>query len=71
MSLVFSDRLIEIFSRHIPNKVIICNDRDAKWITPKLKTAIKRNTRVYRKWVERERNENDHQNVRKSQNDVN
>ena len=66
MSLVFSDRLIEIFSRHIPNKVITCNNRDAKWITPKLKTAIKRNTRIYRKWVKRGRNENDHQMFGKS-----
>ena len=49
MSLVFSDRLMEIFSKQICNKIISCNDRDAPWITPTLKTAIKRNVRVYRK----------------------
>ena len=71
MCLVFSDRLMEIFSNHISNKVITCNDKDAPWITPKLKTAIKRNTRVYRKWAKKGRNENDRENVRKSQNDTN
>ena len=49
MSLVFSDRLMEIFWKQISNKIISCNDRDAPWISPKLKTAIKRNVRVYRK----------------------
>ena len=71
MNLVFSVRLMEIFSKQISNKIISCNDRDAPWITPKLKTAIKRNVRVYRKWVKRGRNENDHNNVREVQNTTN
>ena len=71
MSFVFSDRLMEIFSKYILNKVITCNNRDAVWITSILKTTIKRNTRVYRKWVQRGRNENVRDNIRKSQNDLN
>jgi len=71
MCLVFSDRLMEILSKHIPNKIITLNDKDAPWITPKLKTAIRRNTRVYRKWTKKGRNENDRENVRKCQNEVN
>ena len=71
MSLVFSDKLMEIFSKHISNKIIACNDRDAPWITPKLKTAIKRKARVYRKWVKRGRVENDHAKVREVQNITN
>ena len=71
MSLVFSDKLLEIFSKYIPNNIITCNDRDAPWITPKLKTAIKRNARVYRKWVRRGRNENDRFEVRTIQNNTN
>ena len=43
----------------ISNKIITCNDKDAPWITPKVKTAIKRNSRVYRKCVKRGRNTND------------
>ena len=62
---------MEILSKHISNKVTIFNDKDAPWITPKLKTAIRRNTRVYRKWTKKGRNENDRENVRKIQNDVN
>ena len=45
--------------------------RDALWITPTLKTAIKRNVRVYRKWGKRGRNETDHNNVREVQNTTN
>jgi hypothetical protein len=41
------------------------------WITTKLKTAIKRNARVYRKWVNRGRNENDHDKIREVQNITN
>ena len=71
MNLDFSDKLMEIFSKHNSNKIIICNDRDAPWITPKLKTSIKRYTRVYIKWVKRGRVENDHAKVREVQNITN
>ena len=68
MSLVFTDTLLSIFSRHISNKIIICNDKDAPWITPKVKSAIRRNSRVYSKWVRRGRKPNDHDKVREVQN---
>ena len=55
MSLVFTDTLLEILSRHISNKIITCNDKDAPWITPNVKSAIRRNSRVYRKWVKLEK----------------
>ena len=50
---VFTDAFVEIISRHVPNKIITCNDKDAPWITPQIKTAIKRNSRVYQKWIKR------------------
>ena len=34
MNLVFTDILMSIFSKHISNKIIICNGRDSPWITP-------------------------------------
>ena len=37
--------------RQISNKTITCNDKHSPWITSKVKTAIKRNSRVYRKLV--------------------
>ena len=51
MSIMFTDALVEIISRQVPNKIITCNDKDAPWITPKIKTAIKRNSGVYRNWI--------------------
>ena len=71
MSLVFLDKLMDIFSKHIPNKIITVDNSDAPWITPTLKTATKRKTRVYRKWVKRGRSEHDHNEVRKVQNITN
>ena len=50
MALVFTDIVLDIFSKNIPNKIVTCHDRDAPWITPQVKTAIKRNNRVYSKW---------------------
>ena len=71
MTLVFTDVFLDIMSKHISHKIITCNDKDAPWITPQVKTAIKRNSRVYRKWVNRGRNPLDQDNVRKVQNDTN
>ena len=48
MSLVFTDTLLSIFSRYISNNIITCNDKDAPWITSVVKSAIQRNSRVYR-----------------------
>ena len=57
--------------KQISYKIITCNDKDAPWITPEVKTAIKRNSRVYRKWVKRGRNTNDLDNVREVRNSTN
>ena len=46
MSLVFTDVVLSIFSKHIDNKIITINNKDAPWITPTVKSAIRRNTRV-------------------------
>ena len=51
MSLVFTDTLLSIFSRYISNIMITCNDKDAPWTTSVIKSAIRRNSRVYRKRV--------------------
>ena len=69
--LVFTDTFMDIMSKHISNKIITCNDKDAPWMTPEVKTAIKRNSRVYRNWVKRGRNPHDHDNVRDVRNSTN
>ena len=63
MALVFTDTVLDIFSKNIPNKIITCHDKDAAWITPQVKTAIKRNTRVYCKWNKRGRKPEEHAKV--------
>ena len=44
MTELFTGTIFAILSANIPNKVIQCNDKDSPWITPELKTAIKRST---------------------------
>ena len=51
MALIFTDTLLNIFSKHILSKIITCDEKDCPWITLKVKTAIPRNSRVYSKWV--------------------
>ena len=45
--------LVTIFTRSIPNKTITVNDKDAPWVTPELKSAIRRNDRTYKRWKDR------------------
>ena len=58
-------------AKHISNKIITCNEKDSPWITPEIKTAIRRNSRVYRKWVNRGRNPPDQDKVREARNSTN
>ncbi len=51
-------------AKHISSKIIACNEKEVK-------TAIRRNSRVYRKWVNRGKNPLDHNNVREVQNATN
>ena len=70
-SLVFIAVFLDLMAKHISSKIITCNEKDDAWITPEVKTAIKRNTRVYRKWVNRGRNPCDHDKVREIRNATN
>ena len=70
MALVFTDTVLEIFSRNIPNKVVTCHDKDAAWITPQVKAAIKRNSRIYTKWNKRGRKPEERAKVVETQNET-
>ena len=50
---IFSEKFLSIASIHIPNEHKTFNDRDAPWVTPKVKSAVTRNHRVYKKWKDR------------------
>ena len=43
----FTSTIMGVMSRFIPNKIIMCSDKDPPWITPEIKTAIKCKHRVY------------------------
>ena len=68
MALVFTDTALDIFSKNIPNKVVTCHDKDAAWITPEVKAAIKRNSRIYTKWNKRGRKVEERPKVMDTQN---
>ena len=67
---IFTDTLFSVISSHIPNKTITCNDKDPPWITPKVKTAIKRKHRVYRKHVKRGQRKEDWTHVKDIRNET-
>ena len=71
MTEIFSKKFLDIMSRNISNKILTCNDKDALWMTSEVKTAIKRNARVHRKWLLRGRLLEGRDNVRSVQNETN
>ena len=66
----FTSTLMGVVSRFIPNKIITCNDKDPPWITPEIKTGIKRKHRVYNKYVRRGSRPDEWDNVRLIRNDT-
>ena len=47
---VFTASIYATLPSNIPNKVVKCSDKDPPWITPHVKTAIKRKQKVYREF---------------------
>ena len=64
---IFNKVLLVIIKSLIPNKVVTINDRDAPWVTPEMKTAIRRNTKTYKNWVKKGRNPDTRDIVKSSQ----
>ena len=52
---VLTDNLLSVMCDNIPNKIITVNDKDAPWVTPEVKCAIKRNHRAFERWKSRGR----------------
>ncbi len=48
---VFTKTFLGIMKRHIPSKIVTVNSRDAPWVTPVVKTALRRNHRTYKTWL--------------------
>ena len=59
MAKVFTNTLYSLFLNHIPNRVLKIDDKDPPWINHSIKTSIKRKHRVYRKFLDRGRRQED------------
>ena len=71
MTKVLLETILCIISKHIPNRIMTCNEKDEPWSTHEVKTALNRNYIVYRKGVKRSRNQTERGNVRDVQNVIN
>ena len=70
MTSIFTETLIKIMERYIPHETVTIDDKDAPWITPSVKRAINRNTRVYSKWKSRGRKAEGRNQVNKVHNHI-
>ena len=59
MAEVFTNTLYSLFLNHIPNRVLKIDDKDPPWMNHSIKTAIKGKHRVYRKFLDRGRRQED------------
>ena len=66
----FTILIIDLMHRFVSNQMIKCDGRDPPWITPKLKTAIKRKRRVYNKCIKRGRKPDEWEYVRQARNET-
>ena len=43
--------LLNIYSNYIPNKTVPCEDKDAPWMTNRIRTAIKMKSNAYKEYI--------------------
>ena len=68
---LFQKKLLEIMKFYVPNSIKTFNDKDAPWITPEVKTIIKKNKRVFKKWIDNGRKPEDREMVTRVQYETN
>ena len=71
MTDIFTNKLVNIAKSHIPSKTITVDDKDAPWISAEVRTAIRKNKRVYKTWVQRGKIMSDKNHVNSVQKDTN
>ena len=52
---LFQTKFLATMNSFIPNKIVTINDRDAPWVTPEVKTILRTNKRVFKRWIHRGR----------------
>ena len=68
---ILTQNLKIISKTYIPNKTVTINEKDSPWITDEVKTALRRNKRIYKNWVDRGRNQVDKPHVNEIQSETN
>ncbi len=48
---VFNKVILDIVHFFIPHKDVKIDDKDSPWVTPEVKSVLRRNARKYKKWV--------------------
>ena len=46
-----NDLPLNIYSNYIPNKTVLCNDKDPPWMTNAIRTAIEMKNNAYKEYV--------------------
>ena len=46
-----NDLLLNIFSNYIPNKTVLCDDKDPPWVINGVRTAIKMKNKPYNEYI--------------------
>ena len=64
---LFQTKFLATMNSFIPNKIVTINGRDAPWVTPEVKTVLRKNKRVYKRWVFRGRKQSEKALVNQTQ----
>ena len=70
MVAILTEKLLSIVTDNIPNQLIRFSDKDPPWMSLELKTAIKRKHRVYKKFLQRGRSQDNMNKVKAVQYEV-
>ena len=46
-----NDLLLNIYSNYIPNKTVLCDDKDPPWMTNGIRTAIEMKNNAYKEYI--------------------
>ena len=70
MTEVFTESINSTLASYIPNRIVKFCDKDPPWISPHIKTAIKRKQKVYRDFCKRGRRKQDSSHAERIRNET-
>ena len=60
---LFNETIVNIVSNYIPNKFIICNDRDPPWLNDHIKHLINLRNEIFKKYLKDRRRDSVYENL--------